>query len=112
MRHVKEDHWGHAQRSSRFYKSAPAHLFPRTSSAEADALARTRTPTPRSQTRVTTQRSFYPRLVRRSQIKSAPAFIPLQEHLGGRRPREDVHAAADFAGFASASAPCVSVAKT
>ena len=36
---------------------------------------------------------------------------PFQEHLGGRRPREDVHAAADFAGFASASALCGSVTK-
>ena len=36
----------------------------------------------------------------------------LQEHLGGRRPREDVHAAAEIAGFASTSTPCVSVTKT
>jgi hypothetical protein len=68
-------------------------------------------PTPRAQTRVTTKRSFYPRRVRRSQIKSAPAFIPLQEHLGGRRPREDVHAAAENGGFASASTSCVTVTK-
>ena len=37
---------------------------------------------------------------------------PLEEHLGGRRPRKDVHAAVENGGFASASAPCVSVAKT
>ena len=36
----------------------------------------------------------------------------LQEHLGGRRPREDVHAAAKIAGFASTSTPCVSMTKT
>ena len=37
---------------------------------------------------------------------------PFQEHLGGRRPREDVHAAAKIAGFASTSTPFVSVTKT
>ena len=36
----------------------------------------------------------------------------LQEHLGGRRPREDVYAAAEIAGFDSASTPWISVTKT
>ena len=37
---------------------------------------------------------------------------PFQEHLGGRRPREDVHAAVGNGGFASASTPWISVTKT
>jgi len=35
----------------------------------------------------------------------------LQEHLGGRRPCEDVHAAAKIAGFDSTSTPWISVTK-
>ena len=37
---------------------------------------------------------------------------PFQEHLGGRRPREDVYAAAEIAGFDSTSTPWISVTKT
>ena len=91
MRHVKEDHWGHAQRSSRIYKSAPAHLFPRTSSAAADASARTCTPPPRSRTRVTTTLASPPdacgALKSRVRPRSSPPGTPRRQVPARGRPR-------------------------
>ena len=77
MRHVKEDHWG---RALCFFlnqqKARPRTSNPRTSSAAADARARTCMPTPRSQTCVTTKRSFYPEPLRRSKSRARPRSSP------------------------------------
>ena len=112
MRHVKEDHWGRAL--CFFLNQQKRARGPQSE----DSLRRSRCPREDvyAAAEVVDARRVEARLVPQTRAalsnQERARVHPLQEHLGGRRPREDVHAAVDFAGFASASTPCVSVTKT